>query len=1131
MTVLAVVLAVAMLMGTMTVSAFAEVSYGYKEGNITTDGAAENAGVATFVDKLSYGETTKAFAGAAKLVTPGGVVYDTKDADTAKADAAKTKLANFKAEEIGIYTVYYGEKSEYSYTVSCTLDEEYELRVDHSGADIPTYVQTGKEFTLPKASVWAQVKDKDGEYTEKRTEGNFDAGFEVFAKVVGVKDSEASAKDARTFKLDQPGTYTVHYYCKVEGGTKYLFKDYTVKVQSTFNDSTAPKLTIVSLSKEISLNTKVTLPKATVTDNYDDNVRIDIKVEELGADGTYSDVQKVEVDENGYAVKKLGVPEVFENNYNLSFYPMEATTYRVSYVAKDDNGNETTTHNSYTVKAVDKSAPVLKEIDDENIPTKYGVKSVTRGKNEGETVDGDTVKTENPVINFPYPEYVDNSGKDENDVYNKISVSFEIKDTVNNQTVLKISNIYAKANEDGTTATAAKYTYDANLSTNGLYPEDAEFVTDENTGKKVLPVSFYKYAEKLGEGKTYTGTYTVTYRASDGTNSTSKTYDIDLVDDFTDTDEAAIKVSFTDDYLVATTTEKDFVVPTPVITDDTDTRPLVTYTLKGKTDADVLTVKGGEKVKIYLDGGNNAFMKLDDKTIALGDTLAYEIVVTDDAGNVKKESGSVQIVNASAMTMTKDTLAFNGDGLLKHADMVDDKILKPGVDINLGEFSFAVNSDQREFYGFELSLVKDGELWSAGKISLDTYYAKTNPNDATDTAGRVVVKNITVAPPAIESDFALYIRVFNAAGMSFTTKMDINVDKPDPDDDDKLSAAEIPTTGNVYTTYTLKNKELTKPGDLTTNVNEQYIIRQISGKGKFSLMGTQFTAYNAGTFTFVDAYINQSGHTVPFAKNPGYTLTVTDGGTPAWQVQGEMPSYSPLNEKVTLPKVVASSAYANAAIDLAITDPKSNSLKIASSVADNTGKDVTIDENGNYVFTPDKDGSYTITYTARYGNNEQITQSFTMKAGDFIAPVFTVDSTPPTRATENDKFTFSAVTLGDDDKANVSTTRFVKTLKAPDGSTVYTVDGTGNAYRIATTPTDNTSAYTFTKTGIYTVEYVTYDEANNSSIMSYTISVTAAKVNNPVSTKIISTILIIVGVLLIAGVILYFVRFRKVKSK
>ena len=57
------------------------------------------------------------------------------------------------------------------------------------------------------------------------------------------------------------------------------------------------------------------------------------------------------------------------------------------------------------------------------------------------------------------------------------------------------------------------------------------------------------------------------------------------------------------------------------------------------------------------------------------------------------------------------------------------------------------------------------------------------------------------------------------------------------------------------------------------------------------------------------------------------------------------------------------------------------------------------------------------------------------------------------------------------------------------------------------------------------------DQAGNETLYTETITVSAANVSSPISTKIISTILIIVGVLLIAGVILYFVRFRKVKSK
>ena len=302
-------------------------------------------------------------------------------------------------------------------------------------------------------------------------------------------------------------------------------------------------------------------------------------------------------------------------------------------------------------------------------------------------------------------------------------------------------------------------------------------------------------------------------------------------------------------------------------------------------------------------------------------------------------------------------------------------------------------------------------------------------------------------------------------------------------------------------------------------------------------MGTQFTAYDAGTFTFTDGYytsVTEAGaEFVPFGKNGSYTLTVSESATPVWQLQSEMPSYAAIDSSVSLPKIVATSGYANAEIKVAVTDPDGKPLTVATKEGENRNVTIVKDANGveHYTFTASKHGTYNVTYTAYYGDNGQISQSYSIKAGDVIAPNFTVTSAPVARANENDVFEFSAVQLSAEDVADASTTRYVKTLIAPDGSTVFTVDGTGENYRKAVRPTDTTKGYTFTKTGTYTVEYTVYDNVGNANKETFSITVTAAKVNNPVSTKVISTILIIIGVLLIAGVILYFVRFRKVKAK
>lgn len=1104
MAILTVVLSVAMLMGTMTVSAFA-AGTGYSGSNIT----GSDSTPATFPSQLEYGVETTDFSGATKIVEPNGNEV--------------TSLAAYTPKQIGAYTVYYNK---YSYVVPCKLEKDYELRVENNGADIATNLRTGGTLTLPKASVWTESDEQGVDYEEVT-----DAGFEVYSKVVGLETEGTLANEARTVTLSSASAYNIHYYCKVKGGTKYLYKDYTVKVQDDFTDDTNPTLSVVNVPSEISLNTKVTLPKATVTDNYDQNVKVTITVEEYDKEtNTYSAVKEVELDENGYAKAPAADAKavVFDNDYNLSFYPTKLTTYRIVYNAVDDNGNQATSTHSYTTTAVDKTAPVLKEIADENIPTKWGITSVAYADPDN---SNQTLTRDNRKITFPYPEYVDNGN-------GNITVIFEIKDTVNNQTVIRFSNIYDYTkNEDGTYTAGnnAKYSYNENSSSNGLYDG-----TDIVFSRDGFEFDFDNYFKNLADGKTKTGTYTVSYQARDSVpNITTKTYDIQLEDTFSDTEKPDVKDVTFDDYYVVTGTKQEITIPTIRVSDNEDSRPLVRYELKSGEDS--ILVDGGEKAELeLLSGVPTLTVKYDnkkDETLVLENELVYKITATDDAGNVSvksNEGDAVQIVSTLDKPNAIDAFAFNtGDnGVTELGDKA--YTVKQGEKPNVGGFTWAVAKEDREFYGFELSLVADNKLVSTSNISLLTYYdnAETNP--------KVHVEDIEFAVP--DAEFVdLYIRVFNVAGVSITTKVNFAVESTNDDDKTTNSAVNISTTGSVYTTYTLQNKEFSTPSDIVKS--RDYGVRKISGQGKFSLMGNQFTAYNAGSFKFVDGYYKAQSETdttgvfTPLTKNSEYPLTVTESATPVWQVQGEMPTYTELSTTdkkvyVTLPSVVATTDYANARIELSVTDPDSNKLTVAPSKTDNDANKykVTFNTDGNYQFEATKDGTYTVTYTAYYGDNSKLSESYSIKAGDVVAPTFAVEA-PNARATENSTFTFKEISLSSKEDIDTSgSVRYKKTLKAPDGSEVYTVEGQGETYRKATTPTD-TDAYKFTKIGNYTVEYTVYDKVGNSAVRSYTITVVAAKVNNPISTKIISTILIIVGVLLIAGVILYFVRFRKVKSK
>ena len=88
-------------------------------------------------------------------------------------------------------------------------------------------------------------------------------------------------------------------------------------------------------------------------------------------------------------------------------------------------------------------------------------------------------------------------------------------------------------------------------------------------------------------------------------------------------------------------------------------------------------------------------------------------------------------------------------------------------------------------------------------------------------------------------------------------------------------------------------------------------------------------------------------------------------------------------------------------------------------------------------------------------------------------------------------------------------------------------------YNSATLTTQSGSSdYTLTTSGTWTVRYTVTDDAGNSSVQNYYITVTSS--SSSISTESVTTlsvVLIVVGVVLIAGIIIYRVRFRKRKAK
>ncbi len=1067
MILLAVVLSVAMV-----ISGMSFVAFGAIEGTQNT--LINNVDMPS---KVEYGKT---------FVIPA-VADVAADAITVTAPNGKdaTKNGNtVTADQVGTYTVTFskGTKGEdgyqsYDFYVYSSVAHDYEIKVDFNGADIPTYLKKGDSMTLPKAQL--VYYDEDGKMqTAPGTQT-------IKAKVVnGDKTTEFTVSgdvsdEARTYKPENNGLVYVQYYAQLDGNTKYYTKDFTVKVQTEVKDNAAPTLSIVNVPTEASINRKVTLPTATVSDDLDENVKVEVTV--MQGD---QKVKQVTVDANGYADETLDADEVFDNDKLMSFYPTQLgdKNYTVTYQATDDAGKKSAPY-TYKISGVDKVAPVFKVIDEHQIPEKWGLKVWTVEQKDGKVTE--TKKEVNAGISFPTPIVVDNAGDE------GLTVSFKITNS-DNATVMSFDNIL-----DESEGTPGKI-FTSNGANYGEKDEKFTFGTDKFDFNKVKNTD------------PQTGTYTVEYRAKDAKgNVATKTYKITVESTYKDEKAPVTAEVETPDYLIAKEGET-FVVPTPSVADAeaATTRLHVEYEIVSDAPGtEPLKVKGGEKAEIVKEGDNLVFKIDDTQKLTLNKNLTFNLKVSDSVGlykENKKDGASLNVVRVVSTTSVTNTPVITA---AIQEQNTRDAAWTTKDQVNAGGFTIAVNEDDYPFTGFEVRVTNPkGE--TLDNVSLETYYDYS----------KIVVRNLTFTP-GTSGTYQIAVRAFTLAEKNTVAIYPIvvegdstsggNTDKP------TTSAISMPTSGSAYTAYKLQDTRF----DNIPGVDHAYLAHKITGAG-FSLMGSEFIAYNQGTYQFTAGYVvPESGSVGDLEIRRTYSISTTDTEKPVIEVQGLMPTYAPKKVKdednnVILPAVVAIGEHGNAEIDIQITK---------------NGEDVTATptEDGGYSFEPRKDGAYTVTYTAALNGSDPVTATFTVNVGDVVAPDFKVTSTPAEKARINSEFKFSALTL-ESSEDSISDCTFTKKLIDPSKSEVVTVSGKGSTYA---TKTDNGATIKLDKSGTYTVVYEVSDEAGNKTTLQYQIVVSAQKSTSNISLTMISTVLIIVGVVLIAGVIIYFVRYRKVKPK
>lgn len=1086
-----------------------------EDGNLaalTTSAKVDVAKGVKVKDTCDYGD---------EFTVPAGATVTAPNGDVVTVTGGKVT-----ATQLGVYKISYTEGGiTYDFKVSVSLAEDYFLYIEYNGADIPTYVQKGDSFTLPNAYV--KYYDENNILTEYP-----DSDYTI--EIADSKNKTYNGED-KTFKAENDGKVFITYTAILgkAGGTKRLTKTFTVNVQSKVNKSGNPSLAVSGMTQTASVNRPVTLPVAKVTDKSDDNVKV--KIEVLDPDN--NPVNNVKVNDDGYAYEvKENDPVMFDNDKTMTFYPTKTGDYKVRYTAYNDFYDEANPSaggksgtNEGTIKVADHVAPVFKNTDKYEylIPEKWGM---TVKNADGKTVDMQG------KIKFLIPELVDNkchvpaNADDKDDL---ISLYFRITDSDNSKTILTITNVLSTGD-------------DGKFTKNDVYDADATFNNDE----KAFVFDFSKYNKKnsKGEKAALAGTYTVLFRARDKDNNTSsKTYTVTLTETYEDNNVPNTAEVTAPDYLSAA--DETFTVPYPVYADKEDTRLLVDYRLY--TDAEkYVQVKGGETASLTAKAGYLVINegKSDEAELELGDSLYYYIGVTDKAGNfrsnaVAEDKSYINVALnpaeytkiAAVTTIIKETETeekFSFDGNIEFVKVKttddNDEFVRAGNTVNAGSFVItAANKDMRYYTGFEVA-VYDPE-GNHVDVTLETL------SDVKGDVAKIYVQNITFTASTAtkEADgeqeataYTMTIRVFDVNGNNDVYGYKLTGVNPSSHGNNQTSAiANVDTKGDVNVTYKLKNSVI-------KHINEQgefRVVRKITG-GVFSLMGNEFTAKTAQSYRIWDGYINADNINNGFnyadvtQVDIPYRVQVNDDATPVIELQGTMPTYvakydaengeySETNGLVQLPTAVAYTQYGMGEITIDVKDPK--------------GSTVTLNENNQ--FEADKDGAYTVTYTATYKNGKEDSKEYFINVGDVFAPKFTVSGGTSTSSAkkEGDTFKFKTIELveGEDtDGVTVTKQIYDPSHELISGSTV---DGSYTGYA---KKENNGSEIKLNKVGEYTIVYTAKDAVGNDYKITETLTVTSKGSSTPTTWTTLSTVLIIVAILLLAGVIIYVVRFRKVKK-
>lgn len=606
------------------------------------------------------------------------------------------------------------------------------------------------------------------------------------------------------------------------------------------------------------------------------------------------------------------------------------------------------------------------------------------------------------------------------------------------------------------------------------------------------------------------GTYYVRYQATDtaGKINTSVSYKIVVVDGFTDT--VAPRVTLP---TIVSTAELGEVVTFNIPT-------AIDYASNSSTEQNTVDQRLQLNVYYYLDSetGNTTTIALDEDDSTKysfevldsisANSLTIVVDATDDFENVGSKSYTIALINTndsvspSLVSTLPDTTA--------NIDQMDTYVIPNVVftddNSNLLQLTISVydlNDAPVSVKGLQLNY--DGTNVTASNAnfvaSLAGYY--TIVFTATDAGGNSLVQAVRVY---VDDTVAPIIEVAN---VPVTAEIGVAITLPTP---------VIKDDGVVIDNYAVNLLEFVGSN------NPSYTYVQGSMK---------FTPLSAGTYTFRYVGEDSVGQVV---YSSVYTITASDTIKPVIELDDDIafPVTAPLvltapdattYENIEIPAFTATDANGIKEYSVVVKNPNGDEILNAVGVGN-------LNENNHYEFTPTKNGTYTVTYSATDNSGLSTELTYTVAVGDVTKPVITISNTSantPSTAKVGDKLELdiSSITLTDnvdgtidedDYLSGTSKKKFVVTLTDPDGNAVRVLE-------------DYEYTYELSSAGTYKLVYSLTDSAGNTATKTYYIEVTADSTSATISQEVWGTVLIVASVVLLAGVVIYFVITRNSKGK